>query len=308
MANSPPRGVVIAVLLVCLSFAACAPHYHPLEGEPGQRTVWDAGEHPPRAVILALHGFNDYRGAFGSFAAYAASRGYLVAAFDQQGFGASRNRGLWPGSEVLAQDLAHHVARLRETWPGVPLFLIGESMGGAVAVVAQDAEGLTVDGLILVSPAVWGGDEFNPFYRAVLEIAVRIAPGWTVTGQGLGVRASDNIDALIALGRDPMVIKATRLDAIAGLVDLMDQASQSAGEIDLPVLVLIGENDEVIPPEAMADFAGRLAPEICHAVVYADGWHLLLRDLQREVVWRDILAWSAGEPVGLGRPPCRAAD
>lgn len=266
--------------------------------------IWAPEEEQPRAVILALHGFNDYRNAFADFATFAAARGIHVEAFDQQGFGANPNRGLWPGSEALAEDLARHVARLRRDWPDTPLYLLGESMGAAVVVVALGQGLPPVDGVILVSPAVWGDTSFNGFYRLVLEVAAGMAPGYTLTGRGLGVQASDNIEALIAMGRDPMLIKETRLDAIAGLVRLMDEARLGAGRLDVPVLVLLGERDEIIPPESIRGFVELIDPEVCRAIAYEAGWHLLLRDLQAETVWQDILAWVDGDTAAMADRRC----
>ena len=267
------------------------------------------GEAPTRAVILALHGFNDYRRAFEGFAAYAGSRGYRLEAFDQQGFGANPNRGLWAGRAALAADLERRLRELRAEWPDVPLYILGESMGAAVAATAFAGkarptpldQGL-VDGLIMAAPAVWGGPEFNPFYRLVLMTTASLLPRRMVTGRGLGIRASDNDLALIDLGRDPLVIKATRLDAVAGLVKLMDAAWASAGNLHLPMLVLAGARDEIIPPRAVESFTARVASGDCLAILYPDGWHLLLRDLQRERVWSDIIDWIEGRaPTAAAR-------
>lgn len=301
----PDRRATL-VVICCTLLAACGITLHPLPPAPRPAEVWAPTEERPKAVVLALHGFNDYRNAFADFATFAAARGVRVEAFDQQGFGANPNRGLWPGSDALARDLARRLAELRRDWPGTPLYLLGESMGAAVAVVALGQGLPPVDGVILVSPAVWGDTSFNGFYRLVLELAAGMAPGWTLTGRGLGVRASDNDAALIAMGRDPMLIKETRLDAIAGLVRLMDEARLDAGKLDVPVLILMGEHDEIIPPEAIRSFAGLVDPAICHAIVYEEGWHLLLRDLQAETVWRDILAWIEGDTAASADWRCPA--
>ena len=129
----------------------------------------------------------------------------------------------------------------------------------------------------------------------------RLAPGLKLTGRNLGVMASDNIDALRALSADPLFIKETRVDAIAGLVQLMDTAYAAADVIPGPLLVMVGEHDEIVPPGAQSAMIGRLRATPCVQVVYPDGWHLLLRDLQRHVVWQDILAWIDGAPLPSGR-------
>jgi alpha-beta hydrolase superfamily lysophospholipase len=120
---------------------------------------------------------------------------------------------------------------------------------------------------------------------------VHIAPGLELTGRGLKVMASDNIEMLRAIGADPLFIKATRVDAIAGLVELMDIAAASTDSLEGPLLVLGGERDEIVPPGAHVAMLERLRARQCTEIIYPDGWHMLLRDLQRAVVWKDILAW-----------------
>jgi acylglycerol lipase len=288
-------------MLALLALAGCAIAEYPIVEGDRPLAVY-APDEQPKAIILALHGFNDYRGAFHEFAEFAVARGYRLDAFDQQGFGANRNRGLWPGTEALAADLRRKVAAIRAEAPDTPLYILGESMGAAVATIALAGSAATsdvpaIDGLILAAPAVWGGASLNPLYRAVLMTAASILPGREVTGRGLQRRASDNDAALIALGRNPLVIKATRLDAVAGLVRLMDEAVAKAPQLDLPVLLLLGERDEIIPPEVVLDFAQHLGREQCRLIVYPEGWHLLLRDLQRVRVWTDIVGWLEGKPL-----------
>jgi alpha-beta hydrolase superfamily lysophospholipase len=68
--------------------------------------------------------------------------------------------------------------------------------------------------------------------------------------------------------------------------------------------VLGGARDEVVPPHAHTTMLALLTADPCTEVVYPEGWHLLLRDLQRQVAWDDILAWIDGEklPSGLAAP------
>lgn len=249
-------------------------------------------EQTPRAAVLALHGFNDYSNAFQDFAAFAKDRGIAIHAYDQRGFGANGDAGLWPGTDRLIADLRNAVGELRKIHPEIPLYVLGESMGGAVTIVAATrGDPLPVDGLILVAPAVWGGDQLNLFYRATLWLASTIAPGWKLTGSGLEIWPSDNIEMLRAFSADPLVIKGTRTDAIAGLVRLMDEALASLDRLDQETLVLVGAKDEVVPPGAFATMRERLPKEHCRGINYTDGYHMLLRDLQREVVYEDVIRW-----------------
>lgn len=259
----------------------------------------------PKAVIVALHGFSDYHAAFKEFGSYAAERGVAVVAYDQPGFGDRADRGSWPGTETLVAELNAAIARERDRYPGVPLFVLGESMGAAVAVAdLARADAPRVDGLILVAPATWDADELPRGYRTALRVIAALVPPLIVSGRNLDVRASDNLDALKALGADPLYLHDTRIDGIAGLVDLMDEARRRGPDLAQPTLVLRGGRDQIVPPEAQASFVASLGAAPCAVVTYLNGWHLLLRDHQRRKVYDDILAWTASAPLPsrLDRP------
>ena len=111
-------------------------------------------------------------------------------------------------------------------------------------------------------------------------------------------RNAQNIAMLRALGADPLVIKETRVDTIAGLVDLMDAARAAVPDIDSRLLVLYGAHDEIIPKQPTASMLCTLAAPH-RVVVYRDGYHMLLRDLQADLVHRDVAAWVADPQAPL---------
>lgn len=269
--------------------------------------VWQP-DGKPKAVILALHGFDDYSNAFTGPGGDWAKDGIATYAYDQRGFGAAPPaRGIWPGTARLVLDLNEASHLLRDRYPTLPLFLLGESMGGAVIIVAEsgtiDARRPEADGIVLSAPAIWGRASMTVLERTALWLGDRIVPGMTVTGQGLHIMASDNIAMLWALGRDPLVIKATRIDTIKGLVDLMDEAQEAPPRFDKPLLLLYGEKDQVIPNEATQAFIAHLSQADTtvprRIARYSNGYHLLLRDLDAALVRRDIEAWIADTTAPL---------
>jgi acylglycerol lipase len=173
--------------------------------------------------------------------------------------------GLWPGRAALAADAATAAQILRRLYPGIPLYLLGESMGGAVAVVALTGGSGTqipdVNGVILTAPAVWGRPTMDLLPRLALWAGVRLMPGLTLTGRGLKLKPSDNIEMLRALGKDPLVIHATRIDTIYGLVDLMDAALASGARLDTPMFVMHGGRDEIVPRAPIRRFVDGLPAE-----------------------------------------------
>ena len=310
------------VLFLFLALSACAPRlmgigdpvYEPrLEASSPLRAIMADGAHlpllvfepeNPKAVVLGLHGFNDYSNAFGTFGpgAYLAEQGIAVYALDQRGFGGAPGRGLWAGDERMAEDAAATAALLRKRHPGLPLYVLGTSMGGAVAMrMMALPEPPDVDGLILSAPAVWGWQNLNRVYAATLWTAARVAPSATLTGRGLEIWPSDNIDMLRALGRDPLIIKETRIGTLHGLVTLMDEAYKAAGRITVPVLLLYGAKDEIVPPRATAAAlrSMRAGAVNVRPACYPAGYHMLLRDKQRETVWRDMASWIEAQDKPL---------
>jgi alpha-beta hydrolase superfamily lysophospholipase len=253
---------------------------------------------PPHTVILALHGFNDSRDAWEYPAPAFTAAGLAVYAPDQRGFGAAPGRGLWPGTEVLVADAAEMARLVRARHPDARLVLMGESMGAAVLMVLVTGPRAPAGAsYVLIAPAVWGRARMNFVYSGVLWLAVTLVPGMTMSRSPVPIVASDNREALIRLSTDPLTVRDTRMDSLGGLVDLMDAALAAAPRMRAPALFQYGGHDELVPKEATA-FTWRALPRGGGARIayYPDGYHLLLRDLDRARPIGDIVAWL-GDPL-----------
>jgi acylglycerol lipase len=300
----------IFAALVALTLAACAqPQTNPrgplvqapaltaeaFEMADGMRLHYrrwapEAGE--PKAVILALHGFNDHSRAWELPAASWAAAGIATYAYDQRSFGRSPAPGIWPGSEALVEDLRAAIGLLAARHRDAPVFVIGESMGGAVILAAHRASALSgARGAILSAPAVRGRETLGPWSRFWLWALAHTVPGFAPTLEGTGIRPSDNIPMLRELGRDPLFIKRTRVDALYGLVGLMDDAFAAAPGFDAPALILVGANDNLIPDTAMRTMLERLPAAERRVETYPGGYHMLMRDLARDRVHDDVARW-----------------
>ena len=278
----------------------------PLEMWPATNGQGGAAE--PWAVIVGLHGMNDYAAAFGLPGAYWAARGVTTYAYDQRGFGRAPLRGVWGGEALMDEDLRICTALVRARHPGALVAVVGESMGGAVAISAFASDRPpTADRVVLASPAVWGWREQGPANSAVLWAAAHTIPASRISAPNWlarRIRASDNVAELRRMGLDRQMIFETRIDTVYGLVELMQHAADEVGELRVPVLFQYGAHDEIIPPRAALRAAHRLTPP-ARTAYYAAGWHLLLRDLQRRLVLEDILAFirDPAGPLPSGAPP-----
>ncbi|HEY4251210.1 MAG TPA: alpha/beta fold hydrolase [Roseomonas sp.] len=253
-------------------------------------------EGAPRAVILGLHGFGEYARSFLEDAApLFTGQGVALYGIDQRGFGAAPNHGFWAGTETLVADAATACALLRARHPGVPLVLMGESMGGAVAMVAAAGGGLAADGLVLLAPAIWGRNTMSRTLRFFVGVAGFMLPRWGFRNSFGGITPTNNEAALIRWSRDPLILRETRVDAAIGLIDLMDAAVAAAprlGAFGKPVLILHGGKDQLIPAGPTRAVLQSLPATLPVTLgFYPDGYHQLLRDEGGTVVVRDILAW-----------------
>lgn len=316
------RALVALLLLAgCVSFpppppARVAPQLvgDALVARDGARlglSSWPAAD--PKAIVLAVHGMNDYGGHFRDFGAWLAKNaGVTVYAYDQRGFGRSPGFGRWPGGGALVGDLGAAIAAIRARHGRTPIYVLGHSMGAAILMAAARKAPLDAAGAILVAPGVWGRSRMPLLYRASLNAGAALFPEKTLTGERAGRQSTDNIPVLREMMADPYVIKDTRLDSILGVVRAMGRGWDASDEIGGRILFLMGEKDEIIPFKAMEKAAERLCGEV-EVRRYAEGWHLLLRDLQAERVWRDIADWldganAAGPGFGPAAVTCVAAE
>jgi alpha-beta hydrolase superfamily lysophospholipase len=273
--------------------------YVAADGTALSLSVWPAAKGSPTAVILGLHGFGDYRDAFEKPARTWSTAGIATYAYDQRGFGASPTRGRWPGTETLVDDALAMARLLSEKYPGVPLYVAGESMGGAVALVAAE-RGLQSDGLILLAPALRSRDTFGPMFSGGLWLLGHLIP-WIPAGPtSIDFQPTDDPAELEKLRKDPLMLRQPRLDMGYGLVDLMDAAREACEHIDEPYIMLHGLGDKIVP-EGPVRSAIKVMPRRTDSKLafYKKGYHLLLRDKESPVVTRDIMAWIEDHQADL---------
>ena len=327
------RRKVFAGLLSTLS-AACLPtvqhRQSPLTGFQGPRfdveaqrfisfdgaplglSAWlPAPGQQPSAVIIGLHGMNDYGEAtYYLMGPWMAARGIALYAYDARGFGRSPERGVWGGQALMTEDLRTAVNLARQMYPNATLVVLGDSMGAAEAIATFGAPNAPhIDRLILASPAVWGWSTLPEMYAITLWMAAHtfpweaVEPPRTVTRH---ITPSDNVEMLRHIGRDRNMLFTTRIDALYGLVSLMETASKRTANLHGDVAFLYGAKDQIIPRASAVRAASRL-PETARTAVYPDGYHMLIRDLHRELVYEDIVSFirDPGAPFPSGLPPLR---
>ena len=320
------------VLSLLLGLSACAaPHVQaPLNPAPGfqgphvedRALVMSDGarlplmrwrpEGRPWAVVVALHGMNDYAASFRLAGPWWAGEGIETWAYDQRGFGRAPGRGEWAGQDRMVQDLREATAMARTAHPGAVIAVVGESMGGSVAAAAFGSGAPPdADRVVMLAPGVWGWSTQGWLNSTALNIAARMAGSKAIEPPSFiaeRIVASSNRLELYRNGRDPESLLSSRLDTIYGLVDLMETASRRLGASPVPSILMYGAHDQVVEKGPMRRALAQVAPTSgLRTAWYPRGWHLLNRDLDAEIVYRDVVAFlrDPEAPLPSGAPPVR---
>jgi len=315
-----PSCRALGLLALALALLACSTREQP-RAEPtqpptiadgafvaadGYRLPMDrSGPEEPRAVILALHGFTDHRGAFDRLGEAIAADGIAVYSYDQRGFGETRSRGIWAGQAAYVADAREVWHLLARRYAERPVYLLGESMGGAVGLLATTGpDAIEPPGLILSAPAVWGRSVMPWYQRLALWLGEHTVPGLSFSPTSArriaDAQPTDDPEVIAELRADEHMLRDVRTDMLVGMSDLMDSALATSPRMGEPALLLYGLEDEIVPPEATCNMLRRIEradaaqPTVA---IYPDGYHLLTRDLQAADTIADIRAFVA-DPTG----------
>ncbi|HEY1837294.1 MAG TPA: alpha/beta fold hydrolase [Rhizomicrobium sp.] len=321
--SSAPRDAKARLADLRWSLSAIDPRAHlrygtfaASDGADVPYRLWRA--HHPRAQLLLLHGACDYSGAFDEIAPRLARRGFTSLAIDQRGFGATQSRGRWTSLERMVDDIADAAGFLRNrTGATLPLFVIGESMGGAVAVhAAAKFPNLDLAGLVLVAPGALASAVKRMFYHLLARVTRALTGDSEVVFERISGWELSPASAIRLLG-DPLVMRAIKAEQFEGLVNLGYSAVSEAAKVTTPVLTLVAGKDDLLSQNSIRRLHDNFAGDKTWNLVL-DGPHLLLHWKRGDVVLREARHWinnrlmmpsPADSDAGSGSgPPSTAPD
>jgi alpha-beta hydrolase superfamily lysophospholipase len=249
-------------------------------------------EQPARANLMLAHGLGEHSSRYEYFAAHCTARGIAVHAIDHYGHG--RSEGL-PGHVERFSVYLDGVRTLRDDVRsrdgGLPLFLLGHSMGGLIAAAFLGEDQSSFRGCILSGPALKSDVEPPALVMAIARLISWLAP--TAPLIGLDPAGVSRDPAVVsAYVNDPLVHhgKATaRL--VTELSATMRATLEAAPAIKLPLLVLHGDADVLTSPagsQALHDAAGSADKTL---KLYPGLYHEIFNEPERDQVLGDMSAW-----------------
>lgn len=262
-------------------------------GSNGTTLYWQRWRARPsaRGVLVNLHGLGDHSGLYPHVAVRFAPLGFSVCAYDQRGNGRSPGQRAFIGTWAeLRDDLDAFVRQVRTWHPGLPVFVMGHSLGALVALDHAIHHPTDLRGVIAVSPPLGALGVPAPLLL-LARLLSRVWPRFSLeTGMDLGGLARDPAVAEAVLA-DPLFHRRGTARLATELAAAIARVQRCAAELRAPVLLLHGGGDRMVPPEGTRAFFTRLAAADRRLLEYPDAYHALLADLGGAEAMDDVAAW-----------------
>lgn len=248
-----------------------------------------------KAVVLLFHGLGEHSGRYAHVGGALSAAGYAVHALDHRGHGKSEGKRVFVKHYgELLRDLVQFRQLVEAQHPGLPLFVLGHSMGGNLAVghVLDHQSG--VRGLAVSGPALKVDGSLSEAQIKVFSLIAKFAPGFRPQG----------LDA-DAISHDPRVVEAYRNDPLvftgkitaglgAALIGAMRSFPARYGSLTLPISIQHGTADQIVDIEGSRAFeAGAVNAEV--TAMYYDGlFHEIYNEPEQDRTIGDLITWFDG--------------
>ena len=243
-----------------------------------------------KAILVIVPGHGGHSGTFTRMVAYLVERNYIIYSFDLRGNGRSPGqRGYINSWAEFRADLTAFLNLVTAKKPDLPLFLIGQSMGGTIALDYVLRESDRLQGLILMAPALGLG--VSPWKLWLGKILSRIWPRFALdTGIDLSAGSRDP-EVVAAFARDTLRHSQGTARLATELLKTINWINDHATELKVPLLILHGGADRVTLPEDSRIFWERLTLADKEKQEYPDSYHELHNDLNYQEVLADMNDW-----------------
>ncbi len=244
----------------------------------------------PVGVIIYVHGHGDHSGGFEEVSKVLADEGYHVYSFDLRGHGRSPGvRGYIKNWEEYREDLQAFCVLVEKEQQGLPLFLIGHSLGGLIGMeyVLNHGEGLA--GLVTIAPAV----AFEPswFEKMLIHVVGVIKPDYVVENSDNYLQLTADSDRIKKLEKDQLRHNNVTPGLGRSIIKTISRVNEQAHQIQIPFLMQLGDKDNIISPRKMEELFEKVGSNDKKKIVYTNMRHRPFDDVDRELFQQDLLKW-----------------
>lgn len=253
----------------------------------------------PRGVAVIVHGLGEHIGRYAHVADHLNAQGWAAVGDDHRGHGRSPGkRGVLKHNDDYLHDLAAVIDATRTAYPGLPLLLVGHSLGGAIAGRFVAAQALPheatpwarpVDALVLSSPALAVG--MSPVQKALLATFGRLTPDLPV-GNGLKAEwVCHNPDTVAAYKADPLVHDRVSGRLTRFILDAGETVRARAKNWSTPTLIIWGGQDRCVDPAGSQAFADAAPKAWVSAQAFPTLAHEIFNEREQATVLQTMSDW-----------------
>lgn len=248
-----------------------------------------------KAVLLVVHGLGEHSGRYMNVVNHFVPLGYAIYALDHIGHGKSEGaREMVARFADFTDTLTIFRSMVGQWQPGVPVFLLGHSMGGLIVSYYLLDHQADFKGAVISAPAVKVGESVPPATITIGKVLSRLAPK-------AGVLALD----VNAISKDPAVVQAYVADPLvfhgktparlaAEMLTAMMRVTAEAGKIRLPFIVVQGAKDTLVEPSGAQMLYDQAASSDKTIKIYPGLYHEVFNEPERQQVLGDVEGWLAG--------------
>lgn len=247
----------------------------------------------PKAMIVLVHGLGEHIGRYQHVAAALNQAGYTVIGVDHRGHGKSEGE-----PRVYVQNIDTYVDDLKLLWdqvkqPALPMFMLGHSMGGMIALRFTLRYQNEMAGLVASASGLIRGSSISAMAEAAAKILGKLAPNLNLVALDTKFLSRDKT-VVQAYVDDPLVFHGKlRVGIGAALVVAGQDVLARAHTLTLPLLLLHGEADAIVSPEASQRVYADASSSDKALKIYPNLYHEIMNEPEQDQVLNDILSWLA---------------
>ncbi len=270
------------------------------DGEALHRCSWLPDEEPA-AVLAVVHGYGEHGGRYRYLVDAVVPLGYAIHVFDLRGHGRSPGvRGHIERFSQYVDDARLFADTVAAEQPGVPLFLLGHSLGGLIATACAEARPDGLAGLILSSPFLRVRLPVSGAKRAAAKVLSLVAPARDIGNSIPAEELSHEPEVVAAYTSDPLNHHVATARWAAEVLAAQSAALSAAGRLRLPLLVLYAGADTIADPAASRELFAAAASADKTLRCYEGYYHELFNEVGRDAVFADLGAWLEARAPAAG--------
>jgi alpha-beta hydrolase superfamily lysophospholipase len=243
-----------------------------------------------RAVIVMVHGLGEHIQRYEYWSQLFRNEGIAFTGVDLPGHGRSEGKkGHVSSYKAIDEMITIMLDSCRKTFPGIPVYLYGHSLGGGIVLNYLLRFNPAIKGAIVTSP--WLRLSFQPPKSKVILASVmkNLIPG-LVQSSGLNVSHISHDEIVVGkYNNDPLTHDKISVSLFAGAMSAGKYSLEHASELKIPTLLLHGSEDLITSPEGSREFAGKTGKVVVK--IWEGGYHELHNEVFKDVVFRYIMDW-----------------